>query len=196
MKIRDRVKIIKKDSPIFGKEFIIKGINEEKQTVDLIDDLAQEITYRIKDVTPLNENVNEDTTVFVKNTSSPSKSEILFDFDGTLVDEYGKPNTIVVSRFRNLAKQYSVGILSSRVNDPTDLSIKNFITANLSEFQENIEITSSIGSNTKLIFSSRVVRVTKDGTDFCPMCLVANDYTTYEANILECMFNNIGGPQG
>lgn len=193
MKVNDRVKVVKKNSPLFGKEFIVKKVNEGKQTVDLIDHMAQEITYPIKDVQPLNE-ANSVISVSTS-TSSVISAEVLFEFDGTLVDQNGVPNSIIINKFKNLSSHYKVGIFSYRANDKTDDTIPKFISANLGDLPA-IEVSSSIGKDTKLLFSSRVVRVAKDGTDFCPMCLVSNDYTTYEANILECMFNNIGGPQG
>ena len=191
IKINDRVRITKKDSPIFGKEFIVKHINEDKNTADLMDYMAQEITYSLQDIEPV-----QDPMVPIQSVAvSQSDAEVLFEYDGTLVDEMGKPNSIIVNRLLALSAHYRVGILSYRANDPSDPSLAKFITNYLSNSVNPIEATASISPRTKIIFSSRVVRVTKDGTDFCPMCLVSNDYTTYEANILNCMLSNIGRPQ-
>ena len=189
-KIKDRVKIINEDSPIFGREFIVKKVNEQKLTLDLEDNQGNEITLPFSYLDKISLETPKGSTISVKLDSSDP--EILFELDGTLIDSNSNPNMNVIKKLKEYSVSHSVGILSYRISNPNDDFISSFIDNYLPDLKERIFLRSYIGPSVRLIFSSRVVRVTEDGSDFCPMCLISNKVTSYSANIAESMIRNTG----
>lgn len=191
--IRKRVRICNEDSPIFGREFIVKKVNEERLTVDLEDKEGNEITLPSSYVEEIDINTPKGSQIsIINNTRDP---ELLFELKGALLDSNSNPNIIVINKLKELSNSYSVGIFNYDLTDPGNRAVEVFIDNYIPELRGKILVRNTIGENVKLIFSPRVIRVSENGTDFCPMCLISNGITSYSANIIDSMIRNTGDVQ-
>lgn len=174
-----KVKIIKEDSPLLGMEFTVRSVDLEEQSARLENQRGEEITL------PFN---------YMKGDTSYSP-EVLFEFDDCLVDGNLNPNKNIIGLFNLCRRSFTTGILSYRVFEDNDTAISTFIENNIHDNASGyIPVVGVAGKGTRLIVSNRVARVSDDGIDICPMCIVNKDkYFTYTADINQTMFDNVGG---